>query len=99
MYYIWPHQPYYPIPLPPLPPIPPLPLIPPLSLTLPPLPPILSPSLRSPPVPSPSQVALDLGDDLSTYTLVGMLCGLAIYNNVVVDLPFPLALYKMLLGR
>ena len=33
------------------------------------------------------------------YLLIGILCGLAMYNQVLVDLPFPLLLYKKLLGR
>ncbi|KAH7722051.1 hect domain and RLD 4 [Aphelenchoides avenae] len=36
--------------------------------------------------------------DLASYTVTGILCGLAIYNQVLVDFPFPLALYKKLLG-
>ncbi|XP_067105977.1 probable E3 ubiquitin-protein ligase HERC3 isoform X1 [Osmerus mordax] len=32
------------------------------------------------------------------FHLVGILCGLAIYNSTVVDLHFPLVLYKLLLG-
>nr|CAB3252608.1 probable E3 ubiquitin-protein ligase HERC4 [Phallusia mammillata] len=32
------------------------------------------------------------------YFLVGLLCGLAIYNNTIIDICFPLALYKKLLG-
>lgn len=36
--------------------------------------------------------------DLRSYEVVGILCGLAIYNSVLVDFPFPLALYKKLLG-
>ncbi|CAF0899632.1 unnamed protein product [Brachionus calyciflorus] len=31
------------------------------------------------------------------YILIGELCGLAIYNSIIIDLPFPLALYKKLL--
>ena len=31
------------------------------------------------------------------FHLIGIICGLAIYNSTVVDLPFPLALYKKLL--
>ncbi|XP_033108343.1 probable E3 ubiquitin-protein ligase HERC3 isoform X2 [Anneissia japonica] len=38
-------------------------------------------------------------EDRSMFRLVGVLCGLAIYNQVIVDLPFPLALYKKLLKR
>lgn len=33
------------------------------------------------------------------YFLVGIVCGLAIYNNTIIDLCFPLALYKKLLGE
>lgn len=39
--------------------------------------------------------------DLETgnmYHLIGVLCGLAIYNNTIIDLNFPLALYKKVLG-
>ena len=35
------------------------------------------------------------GSDM--YHLIGELCGLAIYNSIIIDLPFPLALYKKLL--
>lgn len=35
------------------------------------------------------------GSDM--YQLIGKLCGLAIYNGTIIDLPFPLALYKKLL--
>ena len=38
-------------------------------------------------------------EDLQMYTLVGTVCGLAIYNSTIVDLNFPLALYKKLLSR
>jgi len=31
------------------------------------------------------------------FELVGVLMGLAIYNNVIIDMPFPLACYKKLL--
>lgn len=33
------------------------------------------------------------------YGLIGFLCGLAIYNFTIIDLPFPLALYKKILGE
>lgn len=33
------------------------------------------------------------------FTLIGMICGLAIYNSRIIDVPFPLALYKKLLGK
>lgn len=33
------------------------------------------------------------------YSLIGLLCGLAIYNFIIIDLPFPLVLYKKLLSE
>ncbi|KZC13149.1 putative E3 ubiquitin-protein ligase HERC4 [Dufourea novaeangliae] len=36
-------------------------------------------------------------EDESMYFLIGILCGLVIYNFIIIDLPFPLALYKKLL--
>ena len=30
--------------------------------------------------------------------MIGIVCGLAIYNFTIINLPFPLALYKKLLG-
>ncbi|XP_063931720.1 probable E3 ubiquitin-protein ligase HERC4 isoform X2 [Zophobas morio] len=33
------------------------------------------------------------------YFLIGIICGLAIYNFTIIDLPFPLALYKKLLNE
>lgn len=36
-------------------------------------------------------------EDKAMYKLVGTLCGLAIYNFRIINLPFPLALYKKLL--
>lgn len=38
-------------------------------------------------------------EDGVMYFLIGVLCGLAIYNFVIIDLPFPLVLYKKLLGE
>ncbi|XP_027205306.2 putative E3 ubiquitin-protein ligase HERC4 [Dermatophagoides pteronyssinus] len=38
-------------------------------------------------------------DDDVMYRLVGTLCGLAIYNQVIIDLPFPLILYKKILNE
>ena len=35
------------------------------------------------------------GSDM--YHLIGVLCGLAIYNSIIIDLPFPSVLYKKLL--
>lgn len=54
----------------------------------------------------PPTVILSLSFDLSflqpnlpeeRYFLLGLLCGLAFYNNSVVHMPFPLALFKKLL--
>ncbi|KAL3278333.1 hypothetical protein HHI36_013664 [Cryptolaemus montrouzieri] len=36
-------------------------------------------------------------EDGDVYALIGMICGLAIYNFTIIDIPFPLALYKKLL--
>lgn len=33
------------------------------------------------------------------YYLIGIICGLAIYNFTIINLPFPLALYKKLLDE
>ncbi|KAF7994791.1 hypothetical protein HCN44_004263 [Aphidius gifuensis] len=41
----------------------------------------------------------DTLEDESMYFLIGIICGLAIYNFTIIDLPFPLALYKKLLGE
>ncbi|XP_051176119.1 probable E3 ubiquitin-protein ligase HERC4 isoform X2 [Leptopilina boulardi] len=38
-------------------------------------------------------------EDVKMYFLIGLLCGLAIYNFIIIDLPFPLALYKKLLNE
>lgn len=38
-------------------------------------------------------------EDAGTYWLIGILCGLVIYNFIIIDLPFPLALYKKLLDE
>eukprot|EP00057_Strongylocentrotus_purpuratus_P007783 XP_011662257.1 PREDICTED: probable E3 ubiquitin-protein ligase HERC4 [Strongylocentrotus purpuratus] len=38
-------------------------------------------------------------EDPIMFRLVGLVCGLAIYNHIIISLPFPLALYKKLLGR
>ncbi|XP_055608814.1 probable E3 ubiquitin-protein ligase HERC4 isoform X2 [Uranotaenia lowii] len=37
--------------------------------------------------------------DDGMFALIGILCGLAIYNFTIINLPFPLALYKKLLGE
>uniref|UniRef100_A0A1B0DQI6 HECT-type E3 ubiquitin transferase n=1 Tax=Phlebotomus papatasi TaxID=29031 RepID=A0A1B0DQI6_PHLPP len=36
-------------------------------------------------------------ESVNMYTLIGILCGLAIYNFTIIDLPFPLGLYKKIL--
>ncbi|KAG8232703.1 hypothetical protein J437_LFUL014721 [Ladona fulva] len=38
-------------------------------------------------------------EDEGMYFLIGLLCGLAIYNFTIIELPFPLLLYKKLLGE
>ncbi|EPB66807.1 regulator of condensation [Ancylostoma ceylanicum] len=38
-------------------------------------------------------------EEVNYYKMVGILCGLAVYNCVLVAFPFPLALYKMLLDQ
>ncbi|XP_041363097.1 probable E3 ubiquitin-protein ligase HERC4 [Gigantopelta aegis] len=38
-------------------------------------------------------------EDKSMFHLIGVLCGLAIYNFTIIDLQFPQALYKKLLNR
>jgi hypothetical protein len=43
------------------------------------------------PDPTDDQIAI------SEYKLVGMLLGLAVYNSVILDVHFPLALYKKLM--
>ncbi|KAF8562447.1 hypothetical protein P879_06573 [Paragonimus westermani] len=35
----------------------------------------------------------------SVFLMVGILCGLAIYNSIIVDLSFPLAMFRKLLGE
>lgn len=39
----------------------------------------------------------DSFEDEAMYFLIGLLCGLAIYNFIIIELSFPLALYKKLL--
>lgn len=39
----------------------------------------------------------DSFEDEEGYLLIGMMCGLAIYNFTIINIPFPLALYKKLL--
>ncbi|KHJ85863.1 hypothetical protein OESDEN_14401, partial [Oesophagostomum dentatum] len=38
-------------------------------------------------------------EEVNYYKMVGILCGLAVYNCVLVAFPFPLALYKILLDQ
>ncbi|RXM96705.1 putative E3 ubiquitin-protein ligase HERC4 [Acipenser ruthenus] len=38
-------------------------------------------------------------EDIDLFNLIGVICGLAIYNLTIVDLHFPLALYKKLLKK
>merc|ERR1719150_536768 len=38
-------------------------------------------------------------EDNSYYFLIGILCGLAIYNFTIINVPFPLILYKKLLNE
>ncbi len=38
-------------------------------------------------------------EDSRMYHLIGLVCGLAIYNSTIIDLKFPLALYKKLLKK
>lgn len=38
-------------------------------------------------------------EDSDLFHLIGVVCGLAIYNFTIVDLHFPLALYKKLLNK
>ena len=33
------------------------------------------------------------------FTLVGILLGLAIYNNIILDVKFPLVIYRKLMGK
>jgi hypothetical protein len=33
------------------------------------------------------------------FELIGIIAGLAIYNNIILDMHFPMALYKMLVGQ
>ncbi len=37
-------------------------------------------------------------EDDVMFFVIGVICGLAIYNFIIVNLPFPLCLYKKLLG-
>ncbi|CAF1039515.1 unnamed protein product [Rotaria sordida] len=39
------------------------------------------------------------GEEEPMYKLIGTLCALAVYNITIIDLPFPLALYKKLLNK
>lgn len=33
------------------------------------------------------------------YTLIGIVLGLAIYNNIILDVHFPMVVYKKLMGK
>ena len=44
-------------------------------------------------------LCLQTFEDETMFQLIGILCGLAIYNAIIVDLSFPLALYKKVLKR
>ncbi|VDP98538.1 unnamed protein product [Trichobilharzia regenti] len=52
-----------------------------------------------------NEEAVDEGGVMKTmegegvFTMVGILCGLAIYNSIIVDLSFPLAMFRKLLGE
>ncbi|XP_065221289.1 probable E3 ubiquitin-protein ligase HERC4 isoform X2 [Planococcus citri] len=41
----------------------------------------------------------DTFEDDTMYYLIGILCGLAIYNFTIINIPFPLAMYKKLLNE
>lgn len=38
-------------------------------------------------------------EDIANFLMIGVLCGLAIYNFTIINLPFPLVLYKKLLSE
>ncbi len=38
-------------------------------------------------------------EEVLNFVLIGILCGLAIYNFTIIYVPFPLVLYKKLLGE
>lgn len=40
---------------------------------------------------------MESSDNFQRYFVLGLLCGLAFYNNSIMGLPFPLALFKKLL--
>jgi len=42
--------------------------------------------------------SVNFDDDLINHALIGVFCGLAIYNFTIIHLPFPLILYKKLLS-
>jgi len=44
-------------------------------------------------------VSLQTFEDIDLFHLIGVICGLAIYNLTIVELHFPVALYKKLLKR
>ena len=43
--------------------------------------------------------SLQTFEDIDLFHLIGVVCGLAIYNLTIVELSFPVALYKKLLKR
>lgn len=38
-------------------------------------------------------------EDSNMFMLIGVICGLAIYNSTIIDFPFPVCLYKKLLNK
>lgn len=44
-------------------------------------------------------LSLQTFEDIDLFNLIGIICGLAIYNLTIVELNFPVALYKKLLKR
>lgn len=44
-------------------------------------------------------LSLQTFEDYDLFHLIGLICGLAIYNFTIVELNFPVALYKKLLKR
>ena len=44
-------------------------------------------------------VCLQTFEEFDLFNLIGIICGLAIYNLTIVELHFPVALYKKLLKK
>lgn len=44
-------------------------------------------------------ISLQTMESENVFLMVGILCGLAIYNSIIVDLSFPLAMFRKLLGE